>query len=697
MTARSRRSRRRTSTASLAVTVVANDIGPVGGMQRQLTELVTGMLRRGVEVTVVARTCELPPHPALRFVRVPGPSRPFVLAFPCFFIAASALLIRHRRGLLHTTGAIVMNRADLCTVHHLHHATHAKAGVVSRSRGSALHRLNSSIAEPLKRAGERWCYRRAVTGHVVGDSQGLRREMTEHFPQMAARISVIPLGVDHELGGDDANQRERVRAELGILDGQHVALFVGGDWERKGLRIAIEAVAKTTGWHLLVVGSGDIGACQRIATVAGSASRTHFVGTPSGTAPYFAAADAFLLPTAYETFSLVTYEAAAAGLPLLVTRVSGVEDILVDGRNGWFIDRDPTQIADRLDALAADHDARCRMGAAARHSVDSFTWASVVDAYHALYTTLGGWQPGDHRLPDGDLSTPRIALCICTRNRPQELRTALSAVQRSTASPTQLLVSDDSDIPQAREVARVCADFTAATYLDGPRRGLAANRNHCLQMLGETIDAVVFVDDDVEIHPEFLENAARAMRALPVRSIVTGREMNNDIEVTPHNASFLGHQNRPPYGPHGYHAIVINSTVFPRDVFSRAQFDEGLRYGSEEIDFCAQAEALGFRVAYAPELVNDHHPSPINRHEYLRHQEISRLYATYKRYRWIQHRPVKALVFGAIAPVHLVASALRNHGFGALPAAGHSVRGAFALARQEARRLGTEGVDPSTT
>ena len=42
------------------VTIVANDIGEVGGMERQLAELMLGLRARGHEVTVIARTCELP-------------------------------------------------------------------------------------------------------------------------------------------------------------------------------------------------------------------------------------------------------------------------------------------------------------------------------------------------------------------------------------------------------------------------------------------------------------------------------------------------------------------------------------------------------------------------------------------------------------------------------------------------------------
>ncbi len=42
------------------VTIVAHDLGPVGGMERVLAELVLGLRRLGHPVTVIARTCELP-------------------------------------------------------------------------------------------------------------------------------------------------------------------------------------------------------------------------------------------------------------------------------------------------------------------------------------------------------------------------------------------------------------------------------------------------------------------------------------------------------------------------------------------------------------------------------------------------------------------------------------------------------------
>ena len=74
-------------------------------------------------------------------------------------------------------------------------------------------------------------------------------------------------------------------------------------------------------------------------------------GRPHG---WYAAADALLLPSSYEAFSLVMLEAAAAGLPLLVPRINGAEELVREGINGWFVPPAAEQIAERLRELAAD-------------------------------------------------------------------------------------------------------------------------------------------------------------------------------------------------------------------------------------------------------------------------------------------------------------------------------------------------------
>jgi len=370
-----------------SVTVVARDVGTTGGMERQLGELCTGLLERGHRLTVIASRCALAPHPQLRVIRVRVPRRPFSLAYPAFFLLGTLLVARHREGLLHTTGAVVANRADVSTVHFCHAGFRAAVGVAQTSRPSRRYRLNAAVAAWMSRTAERHCFAPGRTRQLVAVSGGVAREL-ERLERCAAAAVVIANGVERDRFAPDPAVRAEVREGLGIGAGELVALFVGGDWERKGLRVAIEGVAAAEGWRLVVVGAGDEARYRALARDAGAGERVHFIGSTPQPERHYAAADAFVLPTAYEAFPLVALEAAASGLPLLAGRVSGVEELVEDGRNGWFVPREGAAIGARLRALGDDQALREAMGRAARESSAGYTWDRMVDAYVKLYESL---------------------------------------------------------------------------------------------------------------------------------------------------------------------------------------------------------------------------------------------------------------------------------------------------------------------
>src|SRR3954463_13965947 len=106
----------------------------------------------------------------------------------------------------------------------------------------------------------------------------------------------------------------------------------------------------------------------------GLTARVPLAGEVASGGAFYAAADCFVLPSEYEAFPLVSLEAAAAGLPLLIARVNGVAELLTEGVNGWFIERDATVIADRFTKLAADPGLLRSIGAAARQVAAGFDW-----------------------------------------------------------------------------------------------------------------------------------------------------------------------------------------------------------------------------------------------------------------------------------------------------------------------------------
>jgi UDP-glucose:(heptosyl)LPS alpha-1,3-glucosyltransferase len=378
------------------VTIVAHDVGAVGGMERVLVELALGLRSLGYAVTVIARTCELPADAGVTFHRVRGPARPFLLAYPWFMVMGSLAVRRWRRGVVQATGAIVLNRVDVIAVHYCH-----RVGVVTPSRTSWLFRIHIKATGILARLGERLRYRASASTEFVCVSEGVAEEIHDFYPGLSDRVTTIHNGVDTErfAPGAHAEQAQAMRDMLGIAEGRLVAVFAGGEWERKGLRPAIEALAEGVDWDLVVAGPGDEKHYRELADSLGVGAAVHWLGEVSDIENVFAMADALVLPSSYETFSLVTFEAAASGLAVLATAVNGVRELIEDGRNGFLITRQPRMIAERLRWLAADPSLRLRLGRAARESALHFSWKEMVSKHDVLYRRLADSRGASEREP----------------------------------------------------------------------------------------------------------------------------------------------------------------------------------------------------------------------------------------------------------------------------------------------------------
>ena len=367
------------------VTIVAHDVGAIGGMERVLAELALGLRALGHEVTVIARTCELPASAGVRFHRVRGPRRPVLIAHPWFMLAGSLALLRRRRGVVHTTGAIVLGRVDVVAVHYCH-----QVGPLHPSRRTALYRLHSKLVRRLFRGAERVCYRASGAATFACVSEGVAEEMREHHPGLDGRVVAIQNGVDIEIfaPGLHAPQARALRRQLGIAPDRRVALFVGGEWGRKGLAPAIRALAAAPEWDLVVAGSGDAERYRELAGTIGVGQAVHWLGVFGEVPLLYELADALVFPSSYEAFPLVALEAAASGLPILATPINGIRELVRDGEEGFLIGPEPEEIAERLRLLAADPARRARIGQAARRSALGFSWKRTVARHHELYQRL---------------------------------------------------------------------------------------------------------------------------------------------------------------------------------------------------------------------------------------------------------------------------------------------------------------------
>jgi GT2 family glycosyltransferase len=258
-----------------------------------------------------------------------------------------------------------------------------------------------------------------------------------------------------------------------------------------------------------------------------------------------------------------------------------------------------------------------------------------------------------------------ISVCICTRNRPDNLRKTLNSLDKSTYPVYEMIVSDDSTNTDTEIL--IPSEYPRVKYVPGPRRGLGANRNNALREV--TGSHVLFLDDDAVLDEHFLETALAELELyIGEKSdeldkiIITGPQMDHGRLMYPGDQDFLGFQKIPYKEGEALKTVVINSALFPANIFQQVLFDEKLVYGCDEVDFTTRAVKKGFKIKLCSEAINLHLPSLENRDFYKPYHEASRLYVTFKRYFSTENNSVKALIYLVVASGHTLAHTMKMEG-----------------------------------
>jgi glycosyltransferase involved in cell wall biosynthesis len=343
------------------------------------------------DFTVFAVKFENPWPQKIRWVRVPAPTRPLALLFIVYHLMAPLcyLLYRLRGGAkFDLVQALESNLVfgDLLYSHFCHRMYLKHHWSKSGARG--LRGWFRWLDHQLHAWMEGFTYPRA--SQVVVPSRGLARELKTEFPFIENRLTVLPNPINlKRLERPEEFDRQAFRRSLGMEDEDLVGLFVAlGQFERKGLPLLLQALEGTGRVKLIVVG-GEPDLIARYGQEAARhqlGDRVKFVGMQADVRPYLWSSDVFVFPSLYETFSLVTYEAAASGLPIVVSQLYGVEDLVKDGENGFLIETSAAGVREGLErVLRLNPDARAAMGQQARLAASVCSEEHFVDAWRAFY------------------------------------------------------------------------------------------------------------------------------------------------------------------------------------------------------------------------------------------------------------------------------------------------------------------------
>jgi len=258
------------------------------------------------------------------------------------------------------------------------------------------------------RPGWRWAVKSAVVPAVVGGAAevlvvgSLARESMRARGVPDDRISVVANTVDVARLAAAADalapRRDTLRAEMGLDAGDVVVLSVARLAPEKGLDTLVRAAASAGEPHLVVALAGSGPEQERVASLAAE------LGVRLELLPdvpweriveRYAVADVFALLSRHEPWGVVVNEAAACGLPLVLSdRVGAAFDLLEDGRNGRLVPADDvTAAAGALQELAADPALRRAMGAASREIVAGWGYEPSIERLVAVVRRVAGRQP----------------------------------------------------------------------------------------------------------------------------------------------------------------------------------------------------------------------------------------------------------------------------------------------------------------
>jgi len=359
-----------------------------GGHERYVAELAERMALNH-EVHVFANSWEGIGGTVI-FHRVPMVKKPTLVMLWTFKRNAYSLIKRFGPfDIVHSQGSnsLVQN---VITNHTSQKARLTAMKPLCQSDRSLAGRIHDRLFWSYVIKAEDRLYGSKTNNRVIAVSQGVKREMLKHYGISPANIQVIVNGVDLDRFNPDHRKcwRSQWRGQNGFAPSDFILLFVGGDWERKRLDIAIESLSLVdrSDVKLAVVGKWHRESAYRdLSLRLGVGSKVVFCGPSPVPEEAYSGSDLFVFPSAYEACSLSVLEAMASGLPILMPSINGSDEQLCEGKNGFFIEYSPRSVADKIMLLAKDPQLAASMGLCSRSLVEQYSWKSCTDQTEQFY------------------------------------------------------------------------------------------------------------------------------------------------------------------------------------------------------------------------------------------------------------------------------------------------------------------------
>jgi glycosyltransferase involved in cell wall biosynthesis len=214
-----------------------------------------------------------------------------------------------------------------------------------------------------------------VSDHIVSVTSYMKEFLANEFKIPESKISVVRNGIDQKgFSNKIESGRKLTRKQLGIREEDIIILFSGRIDTCKGADALIDAFGsvclKNSDLLLVMLGQGNISECQkRLQSSFGRVIYTGFVSRDL-VASFYAVADIGIVPSVYDHCPYTVLEMMAAGIPLIASRINGLDEILDDScclfvdpviSSGGDISISPEALALVIERMAAESGMRSKL------------------------------------------------------------------------------------------------------------------------------------------------------------------------------------------------------------------------------------------------------------------------------------------------------------------------------------------------
>jgi len=366
------------------IAVVVPKYGLIGGGERFVFELTERLANvPGYEIHVFSNKWRSESD-HITFHKIP------IITFPKWLTSISFAYFANRKiakmdfGLIHSHDRVF--KSNVVTLHSIPHRTWVRD--IRQKRRLSLFDHGTSWTE-------KQMYKYSDCQMFLPVSSLVKIKVLEAFKIDEQNIRVIHPGVDVErFQSVNPNNRKEIRHTFGISEADFLILFVGMNFEVKGLDSLLSAIALLKSDYdndqvrVLVVGKGDTKKYKALAKKLGIGEQLIFSGIQKDIEKIYPAGDILVMLSKFDTFGMVVTEAMAASLPVIISETVGAKDLVIQGENGFVVDREDIDMISSKIKLLLNKQKRLEMGERAHQTALKNTWEKmtlkVLNVYEGL-------------------------------------------------------------------------------------------------------------------------------------------------------------------------------------------------------------------------------------------------------------------------------------------------------------------------